>query len=73
MYPEAETFLNMLRKGPVSHVEASRRFGAYQLGAYKRILAGQGHILSTSYERAGTKYRLLRDADDQLKLEGGEA
>jgi len=67
---EAADFLRLLRQGPVNHQEAARLYGPYALAAYKRLLASQGHLIQTRYPMDGTVYTLVKDADDDLRLEG---
>lgn len=67
---EALDFLNRLRRGPVTQREATIRYSPYMLPQIKRELAGQGHLIATLYSASGTYYELLRDGDQQQRLEG---
>jgi hypothetical protein len=70
---EAQDFLKRLRRGPVTHQDAAKRYGPYALGAYKRVLASEGHLIATSYPASGTEYRLVKDAEADRLWEGGTA
>lgn len=73
MTPEAYDFLTYLRRGPVHHQEAAQMYGAYAFATAKRSLAGEGHLVRTTYRPSGTVYELARDADRERLWESGAA